>query len=57
MKRQGGSRIEAPKTPRMKYVVAVLAIALGVVGVVAEGSMIRRASSSCASYSSSARLS
>ena len=38
MNRHGGPRTEAPKgTPRMKYVVAVLAIALAVVGVVAGG--------------------
>ena len=38
MNRHGGPRTETSKgTPRMKYVVAVLAIALGVVGVVAGG--------------------
>jgi len=38
MNRYGGPRTEAAEgTPRMKYVVAVLAIAIGVAGVVAGG--------------------
>jgi hypothetical protein len=38
MKRHGGPRTEASEgTPRITYVIAVLAIALGVVGVVAGG--------------------
>ena len=47
MNRYGGPRTEASKgTPRTRYVVAVLAIAIGVAGVVAAGIDDRRAASS-----------